>query len=99
MATRDGEPVKILLAEDDEDDRELFKAALKEVKPEVKVEMVDDGQKLMSYLTSTDEAHPDIIFLDINMPCKDGIQCLKEIRGNKKLDDVPVIMFSTSNQG
>jgi CheY-like chemotaxis protein len=52
---------------------------------------------LWKKLPFADGEHPDIIFLDINMPCVDGKQCLKEIRNNKELDKVPVVMFSTSN--
>jgi CheY-like chemotaxis protein len=97
MSAREGDPIKILLAEDDEDDREFFKDALKEANPATKLKTLENGEQLMKYLTSVDGVHPDIIFLDINMPCKNGKQCLKEIRSNKKLDDVPVIMFSTSS--
>jgi CheY-like chemotaxis protein len=97
MVTRDGDPIKILLADDDDDDRELFEDALKEANPSTQLKTVEDGDKLMKYLASVDGVHPDIIFLDINMPCKDGKECLKEIRSNKELDKVPVIMFSTSN--
>jgi CheY-like chemotaxis protein len=97
MVTREGEPVKILLADDDEDDRFLFSEALKDVNPCTSLKTVNDGERLMKYLASVDGERPDIIFLDINMPCKDGKECLKEIRSNKELDDVPVIMFSTSN--
>jgi CheY-like chemotaxis protein len=97
MVTKDGDPIKILLADDDDDDREFFKDALDEVNPSTQLKTVEDGDKLMKYLASVDGNHPDIIFLDINMPCKDGKQCLKEIRSKKELDKVPVIMFSTSN--
>jgi CheY-like chemotaxis protein len=97
MVTKDGEPIKILLADDDDDDRVLFQDALNDVNPRTQLKTVEDGEKLMKYLASVDGVHPDIIFLDINMPCKDGKQCLKEIRSNKELDKVPVIMFSTSN--
>jgi CheY-like chemotaxis protein len=97
MVTRGGEPIKILLADDDEDDRFLFGEALKDVNPCTSLKTVNDGDKLMKYLGSVDGVHPDIIFLDINMPCKTGKECLKEIRSNKELDDVPVVMFSTSN--
>ena len=58
---------------------------------------VVDGDKLMKYLAAVDGNHPDIIFLDINMPRKDGKTCLKEIREIEELKKVPVIMFSTSS--
>jgi CheY-like chemotaxis protein len=97
MVTKEGDPIKILLADDDEDDREFFKDALDEVNSRTQLKTVEDGERLMKYLASVDGNHPDIIFLDINMPCKDGKQCLKEIRSKKELDKVPVIMFSTSS--
>jgi CheY-like chemotaxis protein len=83
MVTADGDPIKILYADDDDDDGFLFRQALDEVNPFTKLKLVTDGEKLMKYLASADEEHPDIIFLDINMPCKNGKQCLKEIRSNK----------------
>jgi CheY-like chemotaxis protein len=91
------EPVKILLAEDDPDDQYLFQQALNEAEATATLETVEDGKKLMKYLAQVDGQNPDIIFLDINMPFKDGKQCLKEIRANKKLDAVPVVIFSTSS--
>src|SRR6185436_708779 len=97
MFSREGNPIKILLADDDEDDKMFFEDALKEANPKTQLKTVDDGQQLMKYLAEVDGNHPDIIFLDINMPCKNGKECLKEIRSNKELDEVPVVMFSTSD--
>lgn len=87
--------IKILLADDDEDDRDLFKEAVEEVKSNVDVTTVNDGDELMKILNDH-EPLPDIIFLDINMPCKNGQECLREIRQNKKLKEIPVIIYSTS---
>ena len=97
MTTRNGDPIKILYADDDDDDRSLFQEALKETNSGAKLTTVEDGEKLMNYLASVDGNHPDIIFLDINMPCKDGKICLKEIRAIEELNKVPIIMFSTSS--
>ncbi len=96
MVTRDGEPISILYADDDGDDHELFKDALGEAKSTAKLATVEDGEKLMQYLSEVDGQLPDIIFLDINMPRKNGKQCLLEIRSIDLLAHIPVIMFSTS---
>ena len=86
---------QILLAEDDADDRELFKEALRLVDPAIHLAMVDDGEKLMSHL-KTAAVIPDYIFLDLNMPGKNGLECLKEIRGAKRLKDITIAIYSTS---
>lgn len=90
-------PLKILLADDDKDDRLLFSMALEELAIPSKLETFVDGEKLMDYLFENNDQLPDIIFLDINMPRKSGIECLSEIKQNKKLKELPVIVVSTSN--
>src|SRR5207253_1102801 len=70
----------IVLADDDEDDREVFLEALQEIAPQMKVDICEDGTELMKFLLQDGAAYPDIIFLDLNMPLKSGYQCLKEIR-------------------
>jgi CheY-like chemotaxis protein len=62
-----------------------------------KLATVVEEEKLMDYLSDNADQLPDVIFLDINMPHKNGIECLSEIKQNKKLKNLPVIMFSTSN--
>src|SRR5688572_8171267 len=62
----------VLLADDDEDDRELFIEALHEVAPQVKVSYVENGEELMQTLNNPSAKLPDIIFLDLNMPHKNG---------------------------
>lgn len=82
----------ILLADDDEDDVIVFKLAVKDLPGTILLTHVNDGEKLLLKL---EEMLPDIIFLDINMPCKDGKQCLKEIRANRRYDVVPVVMLTS----
>ena len=90
--------LQIILADDDDDDRSFFKEALLQATPDVQLITVEDGEELMGYLEEKENPPPPhIIFLDINMPYKNGKQCLREIRNNRNFDEVPVIMISTSN--
>jgi len=90
------EPLNILLADDDEDDRLFFKEAFDELKMKTNVQTVNDGVELMKYLNNGDNVLPHILFLDLNMPLKSGLECLKEIRDSKRLKDLSVAIYSTS---
>jgi CheY-like chemotaxis protein len=89
--------LNIALADDDEDDRILFKEAIEEITIKAKLSTFKDGQELMAYLNLPKAILPDIIFLDLNMPLKNGIQCLKEIRMNPSLSDITIVIYSTSS--
>ena len=89
-------PLQILLADDDLDDCLLFKEAVDELALTVQFETVHDGEQLMQQLSNNANQLPDVLFLDLNMPRKNGFECLAEIKGNKKLSQLPVIIFSTS---
>jgi CheY-like chemotaxis protein len=86
----------VLLADDDEDDRLFFKRAIEEVRVKTVLETVNDGQQLMDYLLKNGASLPDVIFLDLNMPRKGGIECLEEIRSIKQLKDISIVIYSTS---
>lgn len=88
--------LQILLADDEEDDRLLFTDALKELKVKTIVHTVSDGVELMDYLSKAANSLPHLLFLDLNMPRKNGFECLKEIRSNSKLNEVAIAIFSTS---
>jgi CheY-like chemotaxis protein len=88
---------KVLLAEDDEDDFHLFHEAVSELGDTIQLSWVKDGEELMKRLAQDKAALPDVIFLDINMPRKNGFECLTAIRQNETLKHLPVIIFSTSN--
>jgi len=92
------EPVKIILAEDDKDDQEFFRDALDAAQVPNEVVTVENGQQLIDMLKDEDEPNPDIIFIDINMPVKNGKQALAEIRKEKDLRDIPAVMLTTSGQ-
>lgn len=87
--------VRILLADDDEDDRQLFEEAIAKIDPLVAVESVGTGNELLDLLEKG--AQPDIIFLDLNMPGKNGKECLGEIRQHPLWKKFPVIIYSTSS--
>lgn len=87
----------IMLADDDEDDRLFFKEAFEEVKINYRISAFNDGEQLMNHLYDTSNPLPDIIFLDLNMPRKSGIECLKEIRANERLQKISVAIYSTSS--
>ncbi|MGB4931570.1 MAG: response regulator [Chitinophagales bacterium] len=90
------EPLNIVFADDEENDRLLFLDALKELKIKTKVHTVNDGIELMDYLKGAAKDLPHLLFLDLNMPKKNGMECLKEIRMDEKLNDIAIAIFSTS---
>lgn len=91
------EPIKVILADDDEDDRLFFEDAFNELKMNTKVQMYHDGVQLMDYINSEVARMPHILFLDLNMPRKNGIECLKEIRSNSDFKNITIAIYSTSS--
>ncbi len=95
--------VFILIAEDDADDRFLLQAAFQENGFSDQLHFVDNGVELMDYLFSTRNESgtpsilPKFILLDLNMPKKDGREVLKEIKQHPELKEIPVVIFSTTN--
>jgi DNA-binding response OmpR family regulator len=85
----------ILLAEDNLEHCFFFKKALKDIAPDIQFSEVHDGDKLMELLESY---IPDLLFLDLGMPCKNGVQCIQEIRENKIYDPLPIIVFTVTSQ-
>ena len=93
----ENEPLYILLADDDETDRLIFKEAFEDLKIKTIVHTVNNGEQIMDYLNKKDSHLPHLLFLDLNMPRKSGLECFKEINGNKKLKDISIAIYSTSN--
>jgi CheY-like chemotaxis protein len=89
--------VEILLVDDDQDDRSIFNDALSELKIETSLTLLEDGRDLVGYLENPKSKRPDILFLDLNMPYKSGVECLREIRQIDKFKDLSVAIYSTSN--
>jgi CheY-like chemotaxis protein len=85
----------IILADDDRDDHDFFKDALSQINGSINLTTVEDGEALLSLL-----GHyvPDFIFLDLDMPGKNGLECLAEIRNNKILKNIPVVIFSSTSR-
>src|ERR1700677_1910964 len=90
-------PINILLADDDADERYFFEAAVKGLPIATTIETVNDGIFLMDYLGVHLHCLPDILFLDINMPRKNGKECLIEIRSSLTLKHLPIVMYSTTS--
>lgn len=86
----------ILLADDDHDDCLFFREALEELPLPARFTAVHDGEKLLALLALETTGLPHVLFLDLNMPRKNGFDCLQEIKQSKKLKSLPVVIFSTS---
>ena len=89
-------PINILLADDDIDDCAFFKKAVEDFPISNCYKAVHNGEQLMKLLTNEAIELPDVLFLDLNMPRKNGFECLCEIRENEKLKNISVVIFSTS---
>ena len=95
-------PFTILLADDDEEDRELARDALQDSRLPNEMKFVTDGQDHLDYLhhrgrwTEADSPRPGIILLDLNMPKKDGREALQEIKADDSLRRIPVVVLTTS---
>lgn len=93
-------PIKILLVEDNESDLLLTQEALKEGKVQTTLSHVWDGVEAGEFLLRRgrfkDAARPDLILLDINLPRKNGMELLAEIKADDKLKQIPVVILTTS---
>jgi CheY-like chemotaxis protein len=96
-------PIRIVVADDDADDRMMIKDAFGESKLSNPVDFVEDGMELMQYLRREDkyahlsnQPYPGFILLDLNMPRKDGRTALKEIKENPALHRIPIVILTTS---
>lgn len=85
----------VLNVDDDQEDREFFCDALREIDPAITSLVANSGMEALSLLESL-TVLPDFIFLDINMPMMDGKQCLKILKAVPEFRSIPVIMYSTS---
>jgi CheY-like chemotaxis protein len=89
---------QILMADDDADDRFLLKAAFEDNEVPNPIIFFEDGERLLDYLLGVSlDNHPLLIFLDLNMPKRDGREVLLALRNNENWNTIPIIIFSTSN--
>jgi CheY-like chemotaxis protein len=90
----------VLMADDDQEDCLLATEALSESGAQVNIAFVEDGIELIEYLLDRVQARdsrlPGLILLDLNMPRKDGREALAEIKGEPALKDIPIVIFTTS---
>jgi CheY-like chemotaxis protein len=100
---KQGNPITILMADDDADDRELTREALEESRLANDLRFVEDGEQLMAYLrregqykSEQDAPRPGLVLLDLNMPRKDGRTALAEIKADPELRQIPVVILTTS---
>ena len=99
-ALRIGKPIEILLVEDNPGDARLVKEALKDVKVLNNLRVAKDGVEALDFLhqgrNHTGAPRPDLILLDLNLPKKNGREVLKEIKADKNLKRIPVVVLTTS---
>jgi CheY-like chemotaxis protein len=100
---RNGYPIRILVADDDADDRLMIKDAFEESKLGNPIDFVEDGVQLMQFLNREgdykhlgNQPYPGFILLDLNMPRKDGRTALKEIKESADLHRIPIVILTTS---
>lgn len=95
-----GDPVEILLVEDNPGDVRLTLEAFKDCKVSSNFNTVEDGEAAMAFLRReekyTNAPRPDLVLLDLNLPKKDGREVLKEIKADKSLKHIPVVILTTS---
>lgn len=101
--TRTGNPIRILVADDDSDDRMMIQDAFEESRLSNPLDFVEDGVQLMDYLNRKNayahlerQPYPGIILLDLNMPRKDGRTALREIKDSAILQRIPIVILTTS---
>lgn len=95
-----GEPIEILLVEDNPADVRLMQEGLKDAKLYNSINVVYDGVEALAFLRKegdyANSPRPDLILLDLNLPRKDGREVLQEIKSDKQLRQIPVVVLTCS---
>lgn len=89
---------KLLIVDDDADDRQLFIDAVKDFDEDIVCVSAKDGKDALDLLNDLNTSLPDYIFLDLRMPRFNGKRCLMEIKKNERLKEIPVIIYTTSRE-
>lgn len=90
--------MQCLLIDDDLDDHEIFTMCLDMVNKDISCTAMNDAVEAVSMLTSNKEYTPDYIFIDVNMPKLNGLECLRLLKSINRLADTKMFMYSTSSQ-
>lgn len=88
-------PFSCLLIDNDEEDQEIFFSALQEVNPDVACSFANNAVEALEMLTQNTDQQPSIIFVDMNMPLMNGLECLQELKKIDRLQKTPVYLYST----
>ena len=86
----------IVLVDDDKDDQLIFYEALQDIDKTVEVSIFNNGQDFLEALDAGNKTLPKIVFMDLNMPILNGMQCLNTLRKEVRYNDLSVIIYSTS---
>jgi CheY-like chemotaxis protein len=102
LGARADAPIDILVVEDTPDDADLMVEALREGRLNVRVDVVEDGEKAMAYLRRVgeyaDRSSPDLILLDLHLPRMNGYEVLAEIKQDEVLRRIPVVIMTSSSK-
>jgi len=97
MITASNDSTRILLVDDDKDDCNFFQEALKETGLNATVRVINESTSILDKLSDGSGSLPNLIFLDLNMPKKAGLECLIEIRRIPLLKDIAIVIYSTTS--